>query len=142
MDRSSSKGGRGGREARQRQRRKLAAEALSVRQRLKSAVAPNFSGPVLGRANIVYELSERSKAVSHGGMGMVAKLVKHVRLAEEVDNSLKLLALHKPYYESDHVLNIAYNALCPSSQLGALLFSCVALSGQTRAVCQWSRSPL
>jgi hypothetical protein len=75
-------------------------------------VAPNFSGPVLGRANIVYEMSERSKAVSHGGMGMVAKLVKKVRLAEEVDSSLDLLALHKPYYESDHVLNIAYNALC------------------------------
>ena len=57
MKRSSSKRGRGGREARQRQRRKLAAEARSVRQRLKSAVAPNFSGPVLGRANIAYELS-------------------------------------------------------------------------------------
>jgi hypothetical protein len=80
-------------------------------------VAPNLSGPVLGRANIVYELAERSKGVAHGGMGLVAKLVKHVRLAEEVDNSLKLLALHKPYYESDHVLNIAYNALCGGTRL-------------------------
>ena len=117
MKRSSSKRGRGGREARQRRRRKLAAEARSVRQRLKSAVAPNFSGPVLGRANIVYELSERSKALSHGGMGIVAKLVRHVRLAEEVDNPLNLVALHKPYYEPDHVLNIAYDALCGGRRL-------------------------
>ncbi len=56
MKRSSSKVGRGGREARQRQRRQLAAEARSVRRRLKSAVAPNLCGQVLGRANIVYEL--------------------------------------------------------------------------------------
>ncbi|MES4793391.1 MAG: hypothetical protein C4321_10830, partial [Chloroflexota bacterium] len=45
-------------------------------------------------------------------MGLVAKLVKALGLAEEVDSSLHLLALHKPYYESDHVLNVAYNALC------------------------------
>jgi hypothetical protein len=112
MEHSSPKGGRGGPGARQRRRRKLAAEARSLRRRLSSAVAPNFSGRVLGRANIVYELAERSKAVSHGGIGMVAELVKKVRLAEEVDSSLELLALHKPYYESDHVLNVAYNALC------------------------------
>src|ERR1035438_578586 len=106
MKRSLSKGGRGGRQDRQRQRRKLAAEARSVRQRLKSAVAPNFSGPVLGRANIAYELSEKSKGTAHGGMGMIARLVEKVSLAPEIDSSLKLLKLHKPYHESDHVLNI------------------------------------
>jgi hypothetical protein len=117
MKRSSSKGGGGGREARQRQRRKLAAEAHSVRQRLKSAVAPNFSGPVLGRANIAYELSEKSKGTAHGGMGMIARLVDKVGLAPEIGSSLKLLKLHHPYYEPDHVLNIAYNALCGARSL-------------------------
>ncbi len=43
---------------------------------------------------------------------MVARLVKKLGVADEVDSSLHLLAVHKPYYESDHVLNIAYNALC------------------------------
>jgi hypothetical protein len=80
-------------------------------------VAPNFSGPVLGRANIVYELAERSKGVAHGGMGLVARLVEDLGLAEEIDESLTLLKLHKPYYESDHVLNIAYNALCGGKRL-------------------------
>jgi hypothetical protein len=38
-------------------------------------------------------------------------------LAQEIDSSLSLLKLHKPYYESDHVLNIAYNALCGGQRL-------------------------
>ncbi len=98
--------------AKARRQRKLATEKAAIERRLAAAVAPNASGPVLGRANIAYELSQRTKAVAHGGMGMIAKLVETVGLAEEIDSSLALLKLHKPYYESDHVLNIAYNALC------------------------------
>ncbi len=43
---------------------------------------------------------------------MVARLVKKLGVADEVGSSLRLLAVHKPYYEPDHVLNVAYNALC------------------------------
>ena len=119
MKRSSTKVGRdaGARTAKQRRRRKLASEARSVDRRLKAAVVPNFSGPVLGRANVVYELAERSRGTTHGGMGMVARLVDKLGLADQVDSSLHLLALHKPYYESDHVLNVAYNALCGGKTL-------------------------
>lgn len=91
---------------------KLAAEKAALGWRLNNAVAINLGGPVLGRANIAYELAERTKGVAHGGMGMIAKLVGAVQLAQEIDSSLHLLKLHKPYHESDHVLNIAYNALC------------------------------
>ena len=31
---------------------------------------------------------------------------------EAIDAELHLLKMHLPYHESDHVLNIAYNALC------------------------------
>ena len=72
---------------------------------------------VLGRSNIAYELSERTKGTAHGGMGAIAKLIDNVGLAGEIDCSLDLLKLHKPYYESDHVLNIAYNALCGGQRL-------------------------
>ncbi|MHB1711092.1 MAG: hypothetical protein ACYCV7_06795 [Acidimicrobiales bacterium] len=98
--------------AKARRQRKLAAEKAAIERRLEHAVAINSDGPVLGRANIAYELAERTKAVAHGGMGMIAKLVEAVGLADEIDQSLHLLKLHKPYHESDHVLNIAYNALC------------------------------
>ncbi len=80
-------------------------------------MAPNTSGPVIGRANICYEYSERTKAVAHGGIGLVCRLVGHVGLASEIDASLKLLKVHRPYLESDHVLNVAYNALCGGATL-------------------------
>ena len=117
----STRSGRGGkrqeRTGRRRLQAKLAREERRVQRRLQGAVAPNFSGPVIGRAKVVYELAERTRATAHGGMGLIARLVKAVGLAEEVDSSLKLLKLHRPYYESDHVLNIAYNALCGGQRL-------------------------
>ena len=93
-------------------RRRLEHERRQIARRLDQAVVPNFDGPVLGQANIAYELSERTKGTAHGGMGMIAKLASAVGLAQEIDSSVSLLKLHKPYFESDHVLNIAYNALC------------------------------
>jgi hypothetical protein len=96
---------------------RLRAEQTAIQRRLARAVRPNLTGPVLGRANIAYELSERTKATAHGGIGLVAKLINDVGLAGEIDRSLELLKLHKPYYESDHVLNIAYNTLCGGQRL-------------------------
>ena len=78
----------------------------------------NPGPPVLGRANIAYELSERTRATAHGGMGMIAQLVERVGLAQEIDSSLHLLKVHRPYHESDHVLNMAYNVLCGGQRLG------------------------
>ncbi len=96
---------------------RLRNEATAIERRLARAVAPNFDGPVLGRANIAYELSERTRGTAHGGVGMVAQLVATVGLAEAIDASLHLLKLHKPYHESDHVLNVAYNTLCGGHRL-------------------------
>lgn len=96
----------------QRPNRRLAAEQRRIERRLQKAVAPNFAGPLLGQVNIAYELSTRTKGISHGGMGMIAKVVERAGLAEAIDSSLHLLKIHKPYHESDHVLNVAYNSLC------------------------------
>jgi Transposase DDE domain group 1 len=102
---------------RHRRTARLRAEASAIERRLARAVVPNMGGPVLGRANIAYELSARTKATVHGGIGAIAKLIGEVDLAGEIDGSLDLLKLHKPYHESDHVLNIAYNALCGGQRL-------------------------
>ncbi len=93
-------------------RRQLERERRLITRRLAQAVVPNPDGPVLGRANISYELAERTRAVAHGGMGMITRLVDWAGLAEEIDLSLRLLKIHHPYFESDHVLNVSYNALC------------------------------
>jgi len=97
---------------------KLRTQAAAIERRLGRAVRPNTNGPVLGRAKIAYELSGRTKGTAHGGIGAIAKLVGATGLAGEIDASLQLLKCHKPYYESDHVLNIAYNALCGGERLG------------------------
>lgn len=98
-------------------RRRLAREHKMIEARLADAVAPNAAGTMLGRANITYELSERTRGVAHGGMGMIARLVGAVGLAAEIDAAVEVLKQHRPYHESDHVLNIAYNALCGGTRL-------------------------
>lgn len=97
--------------------RRLAREQRAIERRLAEAVGPNPGGPLLGRANIAYELSERTRGLAHGGIGVIARLVGDVGLAAEIDSSLELLCQHRPYHESDHVLNIAYNALCGGRRL-------------------------
>lgn len=104
--------GGGKRAAKKRLRHRLSVEQRRIERRLEKAVRPNVAGPVIGRASICYELAERTRAVAHGGMGAIVGLVDHVGLAGEIDASLELLKIHRPYMESDHVLNIAYNALC------------------------------
>ena len=101
---------------RQRQRR-LEREQLAIERRLAAAVAPNLAGPLLQGAPIRYEWAERDRGVAHGGMGMIARLVQTVGLAGEIDDAVKLLKVHRPYHESDHVLNIAYNGLCGGTRL-------------------------
>jgi hypothetical protein len=97
--------------------RRLEREQLAIERRLEAAVAPNLAGPLLQGAPIRYEWAERDRGVAHGGIGMIARLVEAIGLACEIDASLELLKVHRPYHESDHVLNIAYNALCGGTRL-------------------------
>lgn len=78
---------------------------------------PNGAGPVM-RGSPRYEVSEKARANPYGGIGLIQRLVNKLGLAERIDGSLKLLKVHAPYHESDHVLNIAYNALCGGRTLG------------------------
>jgi hypothetical protein len=62
-------------------------------------------------SNIHYEMAEKTGAISYGGIGAIHKMVRNLGLVEKIDGSLHLLKKHLPYHESDHVLNLAYNAL-------------------------------
>lgn len=68
--------------------------------------------PVLQGSNVHCEMGERHCGTSYGGVIVVHQLVRELGLAEAINNHLLLLKMHKPYHESDHVLNFAYNALC------------------------------
>jgi hypothetical protein len=63
-------------------------------------------------SNIQYELSEKSRGLDTGGIGAMHRLAEQTGLIEAIDERVAVLKVHLPYHESDHVLNIAYNALC------------------------------
>ena len=67
--------------------------------------------PMLTASNIHYELSDRTRGLGSGGIGMMHRLARRTGLIGGIDRNLHLLKVHLPYHESDHVMNIAYNAL-------------------------------
>jgi len=72
---------------------------------------------MLTASNIHYEISDRVHGISHGGIGTIHLLTRRLGLIERIDQRLHLLKAHLPYHESDHVLAIAYNALCDGTCL-------------------------
>jgi hypothetical protein len=83
-----------------------------IDQRLNQPLPEDMSKPMFSASNIQYEMAERTRAINYGGIGLVHQLARESGLIEALDNKLPLLKIHLPYHESDHVLNIAYNALC------------------------------
>lgn len=73
--------------------------------------------PLLGDVSIDYEASERISGMSHGGIGLIHKMVSKLGLPSLINDSLSLFKRHIPYHESDHVLNIAYNVLLGGTRL-------------------------
>lgn len=67
--------------------------------------------PLFTARNIQYEMADRIRAVDCGGIGAFHLLARNSGLVKAIDSRLHLLKQHKPYHESDHVLNIAYTTL-------------------------------
>ena len=72
----------------------------------------DLNQPLFRAANVHYEVAERSVGTAYGGISLIDQLAKQLGLPAAIDQRLQLLKIHLPYHESDHVLNIAYNALC------------------------------
>jgi hypothetical protein len=96
-------------------RRQLDRESTKIEARLAPLIggkeptkpgSPEFDGP---RAQ--YELSERTRAVNCGGLAAMHDLVRDLGLPAAIDAQLGILKRARPYQDSDHVLNIAYNVL-------------------------------
>ena len=67
--------------------------------------------------SIHYEGSDRVRGLGAGGIGAMHLLAQRTGLTAAIDESLRVLKVHQPYHESDHVLNIAYNILCGGKTL-------------------------
>jgi hypothetical protein len=85
--------------------------------------------PMLSARNVQYEMADRARAIECGGIGAFDVLAHKVGLIPEVDRRLVLLKQHKPYHESDHVLNIAYNTLTGGTCLDDPAFAAVGCYG-------------
>jgi hypothetical protein len=84
-----------------------------IAQRLDKFNFPeDLSCPMFRATNIQYEVAERAVGTAYGGIGLIHQLVRRLGLADAIDQHLHLFKVHLPYHESDHVLNLAYNALC------------------------------
>ena len=73
--------------------------------------------PMLSASNVHYEMAQKARAINCGGIGAIHLLVNKLGLRQEIDDRLVLLKKHLPYHESDHVLNLTYNALLEGVRL-------------------------
>jgi len=71
----------------------------------------------MGAGKVHYEFAERTQATSHGGIALAHRVAVLSGLVAAIDQRVSVLKIHRPYHESDHVLNIAFNAMCGGQTL-------------------------
>jgi hypothetical protein len=98
-------------------RRKLANGKRRLERRLDKSDLRGCERPAFTARNIDYDIADRVRGMAHGGIGAMHLLARRIGLIDAIDQRLHLLKIHLPYHESDHVLNLAYNALCDGTCL-------------------------
>jgi hypothetical protein len=87
-----------------------------IKRRLKGP-REDRGQPMFATEGIRVELADKMRAIGNGGIGLIHQLARQTGLVEAIDRRLHLLKIHRPYHESDHVLNLAYNAMCDGIRL-------------------------
>ena len=95
--------------------KKLARRKRRIERRLAKRQWKDQPRPMLAARNIQYELADRDQAIGCGGIGMIHLLAQRVGLVDLINLRVPLLKRHVPYFESDHVLSLAYNILAGGS---------------------------
>ena len=83
-----------------------------IKLRLKKRQWSHQDTPMFRATNIHYDVADRTCVLDCGGIGAIHLMCQQTALVEAIDQSVHLLKFHLPYSESDHVRNIAFNALC------------------------------
>jgi hypothetical protein len=103
--------------AKERNRRLLEQRRRRLLDRIAPHPAPESEAPMITAANIHYELGQRVQGLAPGGIGALLLVARRTGLIAAIDHALHLLKRHLPYFESDHVLNIAFNLLAGGRRL-------------------------
>jgi hypothetical protein len=98
-------------------RQQLRHRKRRIQRRLDKTNLDGCHQPMFTAADIHYEIAERARGISSGGIGAIHALARQVGLVDAIDRRLHLLKFHLPYHESDHVLTFAYNTLCDGTCL-------------------------
>jgi hypothetical protein len=80
-------------------------------------MSPGAAEAIMTATNIHYEIADRTRGIAHGGIGAIHALARQIGLIDTIDERLHLPKVHQPFHESDHVLNLADNALCDGTSL-------------------------
>jgi len=91
-------------------RHRIAERKRRIEKRIRHK-AEDRDEPMFRARNVQFEFAERTQAICYGGIGLMHALARECGLIAAIDRNVELLQFHFPYHESDHVLNIAYNAL-------------------------------
>ena len=97
--------------------RQLNRRKRRILRRIENQPGVERHRPMMAASNIRYEIADRTRAISPGGNWAIHLLARKLGLVEDIDRDLHLLKRHLPYFESDHVLNIAYNLLAGGQRL-------------------------
>ena len=96
---------------------KLRRRKRRILRRIENRPGPERERPMIAADNIHYELGDRVQGLGPGGIGAMLLLARRTGLIADIDHDLHLLKHHRPYHESDHVLNIALNILAGGTKL-------------------------
>ena len=69
---------------------------------------PKTQGRVMRHPLLHLEGDPRGEITHYGGLVLAQQFVRRFGVAQQLDNALTLFKRHAPYYESDHVLALAY----------------------------------
>src|SRR5262245_11638955 len=103
--------------ARERDRKLLERRRQHLLDRIAPRPEPESEAPMITASHIHYELGRRVQGLAPGGLGALLLVARHTGLIAAIDHHLHLLKRHLPYFESDHVLNIAFNILAGGRRL-------------------------
>lgn len=98
-------------------RRRSADRKRRIERRLDKSNCQGCDQPILTASNIHFELGARARGVNCGGIGAMHLLARRIGLIDEINSRLHVLKIHLPYFDSDHVLSLAYNVLCDGTCL-------------------------
>ena len=103
--------------------KKLARRKRRIENRLQAARDSRFvrmaSGApaVLSTPGLKSELAQKTQAIVYGGVPLMLRVARESGLIDAIDSGVPILKWRCPYYKSDHVLNLAMNALCEGTCL-------------------------